>query len=146
MYIYIYIQQRLEDQEPDLRKLSDMMSVREREEQEQRDAKVLRVLRTKDQTLATLNGQVEGLERVLEETRAKLAAADRALQDKLKDADRLWRDHNDALASSQVRARPPPRVPLRRCCTARARSHAPVAVCVFVRVSSHVPVPVRVSV
>jgi hypothetical protein len=96
------VQQQVQAQMPDLRKLSDIMSAREQEDREQRDAKVLRLLRTKDEGIATLKGQVEGLERVLEQTRGKLAAAEKALDDKHKEAERAWRDHQDALASSQV--------------------------------------------
>ena len=109
----------LEAQVPDLRKLSDIMSAREQEDREQRDAKVLRVLRAKDEGMATLSGQVQALERLLEQSRAKLAAADKALDDKHKEAERAWRDHQDAQASSQVPLRPsrssaPPRpAPLR---------------------------------
>ena len=122
------LQERLLQQDPDLHKLSEMLSQRQREEREERDGKVLRVLRNKDQTIATLNGQVEGLERALETTRSKLAAADRALQDKLKDAEREWRQHTEALTSSNVPCLPPlshlfpPSLPppvslLTRCCT-----------------------------
>jgi prefoldin subunit 5 len=53
---------------------------------------VLRVLRTKDESIATLNGKLAGLEGVLEETRRSLAAANRALQEKDKEVDRLWRE------------------------------------------------------
>jgi hypothetical protein len=55
-------------------------------------AQVLRVLRTKDESIATLNGKVGGLEGVLEETRRSLAASNRALQEKEKEVDRLWRE------------------------------------------------------
>jgi hypothetical protein len=96
------LQQQLLGQHPDLHRLSEMMSERQREEREARDAKVLRVLRTKDQSIATLNGQVQGLERSLDETRAKLGAADRALEDKHKEMERASRDHQASLASAQV--------------------------------------------
>jgi hypothetical protein len=96
------LQQQLLGQHPDLHRLSEMMSERQREEREARDAKVLRVLRTKDQSIATLNGQVQGLERSLDETRAKLGAADRALEDKHKEMERAFRDHQASLASAQV--------------------------------------------
>ena len=110
------LQQQLLGQHPDLHRLSEMMSERQREEREARDAKVLRVLRTKDQSIATLNGQVQGLERSLDETRAKLGAADRALEDKHKEMERASRDHQASLASAQVslvfpRSRLPPAWP-----------------------------------
>ncbi len=105
------LEQQLLAQHPDLLKLSEMMSERQREEREARDAKVLRVLRTKDQSISTLNGQVQGLERVLDETRAKLAAAERAVEDKHKDMERASRDHSDALASAQVSLALPCRLP-----------------------------------
>ena len=128
------LQERLVQQDADLHKLSEMLSQRQREEREERDGKVLRVLRNKDQSIATLNGQVEGLERALDSTRSKLAAADRALQDKLKDAEREWRQHTEALTSSNVPRLPPaPSLPdpphaLSPCpcrsCAARRRGHS----------------------
>ncbi len=62
---------------------------------------VLRVLRTKDESIATLNGKVGGLEGVLEETRRTLAAANRALQEKEKEVDRLWREQVLACFTSE---------------------------------------------
>lgn len=97
------VKQQLEQQMPDLRKLSEIMGAGAQEEREERDAKVLRILRSKDEWIARLKGEVEGLQGVLEETRAKLAATDKSLHQKSNEADRAWREHSDALNSSQVR-------------------------------------------
>ena len=112
------LKQQVAEQMPDVGKLSEIMRAGEQEEREQRDGKVLRVLRTKDESIATLNAQLQALERVLEHTRGKLAASDKSLQDKLKESDRAWRQHEDALASSQV--------PFKDCCRlpGRASHHA----------------------
>ena len=126
------------EQAPDLGKLSEMVSARGREEREQRDAKVLRVLRTKDESIATLNGQVQGLERVLDDARAKLAASDRSLQEKHKEYDRLWREHNDSLAASHVKWREAQEEVMGQRCLAHAYGKGPSQVN---DVTSRVPNP-----
>jgi centlein len=57
---------------PDLNGIVEMVTAREREDREERDRKVLRILKSKDQKVSELQGENSGLSRVIIQLRSQL--------------------------------------------------------------------------